>query len=65
MDRTLARLADDDMKALEWKALLERAESQWEEFMSILISPAPDDDRLTSLQGGDANGEHGEQRTLA
>lgn len=49
MNETLSRLAKDDMKALEWHGLLERAEAQWEEFLEILVERAPKDDRLSGL----------------
>ena len=51
MDETLKRLAQDDMKALEWHGLLERAEAQWQEFLTVLVERAPEDDRLTALRG--------------
>ena len=38
------------MKALEWTSLLLRAEAQWKEFSEILISRAPDDERLSALR---------------
>ncbi len=50
MDNILARLAKDDMRALEWRGLLERAESQWDDFLTVLIERAPDDDRLSTLR---------------
>ena len=50
MDQTLSRLEDDDMKALEWGGLLLRAEAQWNEFLDILVSRAPEDDRLSALR---------------
>ena len=46
MDATLKGLHQLDMKALEWAGLLLRAEAQWKEFSEILISRAPDDERL-------------------
>ena len=48
----LARLAQDDMKALEWEVLLERASKQWAEFLEILVARSPDDDRLSKLRSG-------------
>ena len=50
MAQTLSRLEDDDMKALEWGGLLSRAEAQWNEFLDILVSRAPEDDRLSALR---------------
>ena len=47
--KILDRLAKDDMKALEWKVLLELASKQWDEFLDILIDRAPDDERLSEL----------------
>ena len=46
---TLKRLAKDDMEALEWNMLLELASKQWAEFLEILVSRAPDDERLSKL----------------
>ena len=46
----LARLADANMKASDWKTLLARAHSQWEEFLDILVERAPNDPRLASLR---------------
>ena len=53
MKRTLDRLAEADMKALEWEGLLGRAKAQWKEFLNILVERAPDDDRLMSLRARD------------
>ena len=50
MAQTLSRLEDDDMKALEWGGLLSRAKAQWNEFLDILVSRAPEDDRLSTLR---------------
>ena len=52
MEETLKRLAEADMKALEWEGLLLRASAQWVEFLDILVSRAPDDDRLSTLRSG-------------
>ena len=49
MKRALERLEKDDMRALEWGSLLSKAESQWAEFMAILVSRAPSDKRLSAL----------------
>lgn len=46
----LARLALDDMDAIEWSGLLERARAQWREFLDVLVERAPEDDRLADLQ---------------
>ena len=51
VDLILSRLAEDDMRALEWEGLLLRAAVQWNEFLDILVSRAPADDRLTGLRG--------------
>lgn len=51
VDLILSRLAEDDMKALEWEGLLLRAAAQWNEFLDILVSRAPADDRLIGLRG--------------
>ena len=50
MDETLKGLHKLDMNALEWTSLLLRAEAQWKEFYEIMISRAPDDDRLSALR---------------
>ncbi len=58
MERALSRLEDDDMKALEWGGLLSRAGAQWNEFLDILVSRAPEDDRLSALRyAEDPDGE--------
>ena len=49
MDGVLKRLARDDMKAIEWKGLLGQAGAQWEEFLSVLVARAPEDERLSGL----------------
>ena len=46
----LKRLADHDMKALEWKTLLEQASAKWQEFLDILISRVPNDERIKQLR---------------
>ena len=46
----LERLAQYDMKALEWEMLLARASAQWTEFLKILLARAPDDERLSRLR---------------
>ena len=51
VDLILSRLAEDDMRALEWEGLLLRAAAQWNEFLDILVSRAPADDRLAGLRG--------------
>ena len=50
MSGILERLDAADMKALEWSTLLERASQGWDEFLDILVSRAPDDDRLKKLR---------------
>ena len=50
MNETLKRLDKDGMKALEWAGLLLRAEAKWKKFSKILISRAPDDERLSALR---------------
>ena len=49
LDETLIRIAEHDMKALEWEGLLGRAAAQWRDFLRILVSRAPDDDRLSAI----------------
>ena len=57
MGETLKRLAEADMKALEWEGLLLRAAAQWEEFLDILVSRAPNDDRLSTLRSREPSGK--------
>ena len=57
VDEILKRLAEADMKALEWEGLLLRAAAQWEEFLNILVSRAPDDDRLSTLRSREPSGK--------
>lgn len=54
MKQALERLENDGMKALEWRSLLSRAESQWGEFLGILVARAPSDKRLSALQASGA-----------
>ena len=56
VDVILKRLAEADMKALEWEGLLRRAAKQWEEFLDVLVSRAPDDDRLSTLRSRSPSG---------
>lgn len=51
MEETLKRLAEADMKVLDWGALLGQATTKWQEFLDILASRAPDDGRLRGLRG--------------
>ena len=57
VDEILKRLAEADMKALEWEGLLLRAAAQWKEFLDILVSRAPDDDRLSTLRSREPSGK--------
>ena len=50
MEGALARLAQDEMEAIEWNGLLERARAQWKEFLDLLVERAPEDDRLAGLR---------------
>ncbi len=50
MERVLNRLASDDMKAIEWKGLLDQAGAQWKEFLGVLVARAPEDERLAGLR---------------
>lgn len=50
MDGVLRRLAQDDMKAIEWKGLLGQAGAQWKEFLNVLVARAPEDERLAGLR---------------
>ena len=40
-----------DMKAREWKTLIDDALAQWREFLTALVTRSPDDDRLRGLLG--------------
>ena len=54
MEGALRRLEGDDMEAIEWKGLFDRASSQWEEFLDVVVERAPPDARLEDLRiGGD------------
>ena len=58
----LARLAEADMRALEWEGLLWRAAAQWKDFLGVLVSRAPEDERLSAiLPGLMFDGEEGEE----
>jgi hypothetical protein len=46
----LDALKTEDMLALEWRQLLERARDQWRDFLDALGSRTPRDDRLAALQ---------------
>lgn len=50
MHQVLDRLSNADMKALEWEVLLSRAAAQWQEFLEVLVSRAPEDVRLSTLR---------------
>jgi len=50
MDNALRRLAEDDMKAIEWEGLLGQAKEQWKEFLDVLVARAPEDERLRGLR---------------
>ena len=56
MEGALARLAQDDMEAIEWSGLLERARAQWKEFLDLLVERAPEDDRLIGLRSNEEGG---------
>ncbi len=49
MKEILSRLDKDNMKALEWQGLLERAATRWGEFLKVLVERTPEDDRLSAL----------------
>lgn len=51
LDR-LKTMKDDGMFALDWPTLFANAVSAWQEFLEILASRAPDDDRLRTLVEG-------------
>lgn len=50
MDQILKRLAEADMKAIEWEGLLLQAVGEWKEFLDVLVSRAPGDERLSALK---------------
>lgn len=50
----LDRLAGSNMRAIEWKGLLLKAEAQWKDFLAVLGERAPDDQRLSGLQQDEA-----------
>jgi hypothetical protein len=45
----LESLARENMHAMDWATLLSQSVAKWKDFLEVLISRAPDDDRLTSL----------------
>jgi hypothetical protein len=45
----IRQLKESDMHCLEWPSLLDRAESQWRDFMSAVKARAPDDIRIRAL----------------
>ena len=47
--RTVQQLQDHGMFALDWHNLLAEAQHQWAEFLNILASRNPEDERLQSL----------------
>ncbi|MHB9150706.1 MAG: ATP-binding protein [Thermoleophilia bacterium] len=51
MIEKIEALASEDMFALDWEALFEEAMATWREFLDILASRAPDDQRLQALRG--------------
>jgi len=50
VSKLLERLKAADMTAIEWDGLLAKAELQWEDFLTILVDRAPEDDRLAGLR---------------
>lgn len=47
----IVELEKTGIQALEWRTLLGRSESDWSEFLDILVDRAPEDDRFKSLRG--------------
>jgi hypothetical protein len=45
----LNRIQKDDMYALDWETLLRQATVKWKDFLDVLITRAPEDDRLRAL----------------
>lgn len=43
------RLSQSNMQCIEWNGLLEKAGKQWDEFLDVLITRAPDDQRVQAL----------------
>ena len=49
-------LQQNNMYALDWSTLFERASAGWQEFLEILVSRAPEDERLRALlENGERN----------
>jgi len=51
VQRQIEELEKTGIRALEWRTLLGRSESNWSEFLDILVNRAPEDDRFKSLRG--------------
>ena len=47
-------LRNDEMFAQDWNMLLEGAKAEWRELMDLLVSRAPQDERLKSLTVGES-----------
>ncbi len=45
----LRQIRNDDMDAMDWNSLLGKARAQWREYFTILVSRAPDDERMQAL----------------
>lgn len=53
------RLSQSNMQCLEWKGLLAKAGKQWDEFLDVLITRAPDDQRVQVLANSRATESNG------
>lgn len=47
--RTITKMRLDEMFVLDWQGLFQQAESDWSEYLAILASRAPEDQRLQFL----------------
>lgn len=56
--KSIERLAKDGMHAMEWGALLGQAEKQWHEFLEVIVSRTPEDDRISALMPHVSPEEH-------
>lgn len=48
-DGKVRALRGDDMNVMDWRTLLATARAQWTEYFKILVSRAPDDERMREL----------------
>lgn len=48
--RQLDRIQKDAIRAVEWQTMLATAESEWQEFLDILVDRSPKDERIQALR---------------